>query len=267
VQSFNPKQTVLFPDLFQDANLPSITTLPEFDRALSNFIQLADFGAFIDLSLSGIDKSFSLQLHEMRIPRRFLARGSNISSPVFHLFPQSIRNELKRFSYEVRAFFGPANSIKTPVGYFLFRNFFHRWDLHRKKVTDQIHDYLDLEIGPDRYTDSFVRMCEQGQKWILSHLKRRHLYEKKRIHLDLLIQHRNRLAEDEITISQLDRNSSNFLFDFLLLKSMHVPATFAEYAAGISIVSTFKTIHLEYLTDIQIETTDDIKDLVTNLQR
>ena len=54
----NPNQMVLFPELFEDTPLPPITSMPDFDNALDNLVRLADFGAFIEFTFHGIDKSY-----------------------------------------------------------------------------------------------------------------------------------------------------------------------------------------------------------------
>ncbi|NOZ75224.1 MAG: hypothetical protein GXO90_07570, partial [FCB group bacterium] len=60
----DPRQIHLFPELSEHPDLPSITTLPEFDHALNNLIKISDLGAFIQLKIQGMDKRYSLHFHE-----------------------------------------------------------------------------------------------------------------------------------------------------------------------------------------------------------
>ncbi|GEM_PF-140517 len=267
IRFYDPDQTVLFPDLFEDIQLPSITTLPDFDRALENFVHLSDFGAFIDLSFSGLEKSCSFKLAELQIPRRYLGKISARVSPVLNLFPLSIRNELNRFKYDTRAFFTKNNSIKTALGYFLFRNYFHKWDRHKKKITTQINAYLEKEIGDRQYADYFLNICREGQDWLFSPLKKRNPYTRLNLNLDEIRLQREKLSGLEITYSQLDRMDPEFVGNFLVLKTLHISETLQKYREGISITSSFKTIHLEYLTKMEIDTVDDIKELFASIEK
>ena len=65
-------QLALFPELIDSPELPSISTLPEFDRALHNLIKMSDLGAFISITVHGLDKSFSVHARELEIPEDFL---------------------------------------------------------------------------------------------------------------------------------------------------------------------------------------------------
>ncbi len=47
----DPRQIALFPELSKNAAIPSITTLPAFDKALNNLIKISDMGAFIELKI------------------------------------------------------------------------------------------------------------------------------------------------------------------------------------------------------------------------
>ena len=61
----DPRQIALFPELSKHSAIPSITTLPAFDKALSNLIRISDMGAFIELSISGLERVYSLNIQEM----------------------------------------------------------------------------------------------------------------------------------------------------------------------------------------------------------
>jgi len=260
VKLYNPNQIVLFPDLFDDIPLPSITTLPDFDHALSNFVKLADFGAFIDLNFSGLEKSYSLKLSDLKIPAGLLTATDN-GSPVFQLFPLKIHKGLKRLKYETRAFFTKRNSFRTHFGYFLLRQYFHRWDVHRKDMQAAIIRFVNDEIGPDAYQRYFEKIWLSGCHWLAAQLQASHPYELPGFNLPHQQTIRNEILTTEATLSSLDPESPNYLVLALALKTLHIPLRCEDYQGGIVISSTFKTIHLEYLKDTTIETLDDIKAL------
>ncbi len=264
--TYNPDQIVLFPDLFDDISLPSITTLPDFDSALENFVRLADFGAFIQLNFRGIDKSYSLKLSELKIPRKYLSKNKEPVSPIFHLFPDDIRNYLNRMKYEVKSFFTKHNSIKTPFGYFLFRNFFLKWDLHRREVLGDITKYLLDEIGEESYNDFFKGIWTDGNKWMKYNLNKKNPYQIQYYSFGIIEKERMRMEEVGATLYQLDRKEQDFLLNSLIIKTLHIPQTLSDYVNGISIFSTFKTIHLEYLKTRKIESIEDVKNLFDSLR-
>ena len=123
----NPSQLSIFPELSENLSTPSIATIPEFDNALGNLIKMSDLGAFIQINILGIEKVYSLNLYELKIPQDFLRNDSALAPLTVHLFPQQVRNELKKLTYEVKAFFNRGNSFKTSFGYFLFRSHFPQW--------------------------------------------------------------------------------------------------------------------------------------------
>lgn len=265
VKAYNPNQISLFPELFEDVYLPSITTLPDFDNALENFIQLSDFGALIDLNFHGIDKSYSLRLDEIQIPEKYLKLQTESVSPVFNLFPAETRNQINRMKYDVRSFFVKNNHLKTPYGYFLFRKYFHKWDIHKKEKVESFQKYLADEIGEVAYRNYFRDIWYAGIDWIKSNLAEIHPYI---LSFDLdqqMTTERQRLRESRTTIFQLDRSDRDFLVKFLVLKTIHIPQTLQEYINGISIFSTFKTIHLDYLKNSKIESIEDIERLFQSI--
>ncbi|MFA4839019.1 MAG: hypothetical protein WC703_06055 [Candidatus Neomarinimicrobiota bacterium] len=262
---FNPKQTVLFPELFEDAFLPSITTLPDFDQALENFVRLSDFGALIDLNFHGIDKSYSLRLDEIQIPPKYLKTRTENLSPVFNLFPAEIRNQINRMKYDVRSFFTRANHLKTPYGYFLFRKYFHKWDIHKKDKIEELREYFKNEIGETAYEEYFRQLWHAGIDWVKSNLAEIHPYILTVDPDKQLPGERQNLKDSGTTINQLGRNDRDLIVRFLILKMMHIPQTLAEYTDGISILSMFKTIHLDYLKDVKIESIEDIEQLFQSI--
>ena len=126
--SNDPRQLSLFGELPSSSD-PSIATFPEFDHALNNLIKLSDLGAFIEINIQGFEKSYTLNLSESIIPKDFLKIPKNYSPITVQLFSHDLRNELKKLTYEIKAFFTPRNSFKTPFGYFLFRSDFSNWKL------------------------------------------------------------------------------------------------------------------------------------------
>lgn len=264
VKIFNPKQTVLFPDLYPDLDLPSITTLPEYDNALKNFIKISDVGAFIELYFTGLDKSYSISLSELQIPRRYRKSRHDANSPAFHLFPLSIRNQLNRFRYDARSYFNKTNSIKTSFGYFLFRQYFHLWDTHKKQFLTNVSEYLNREIGEKRYREYFKKIWSSGSIWLKEHIKRRFHHLLPPYDLALIDAKRVQLQNANSTISQLDREDPDYFLHCFILKTMHIPINLDGYIDDISILSTFKTIYLEQLKNVEIESIDDIFNLLEN---
>jgi len=265
INIMNPKQTALFPDLMDDLDLPSITTQPEYDRALRNFITMSDYGAFIELNVSGIEKSFSFSLDELQIPRRYRQRRQDLGTPVFHLFPPSIRNHLNRLKYDIRSFFNRTNSIKTSFGYFLFRQYFPLWDRHRKGFMSNIVAYLQQEVGEQRYQKYFESAWNGAVKLLRTGIKRKYHHLLPYADLELIRKERIRLQDANMTISHLDREDQDFFFHCLILKTLHIPTSLADYIKGISVLSAFKTIHLEHLKNTDIESIEDLLEFFNTL--
>ena len=263
----NPKQTVLFPDLIADIDLPSITTLPEYERAIKNFIKISDFGAFIELNVSGIEKSFSLSLNELRVPQRYRLSHDNIISPAFHLFPAPVRNHLNRLKYDARAFFNRTNSIKTIFGYFLLRQYFHLWDQHRKDYKNSVVNYLQNEIGEKRYRQFFVNIWNEAVHFLQSGIKRKFHHMIPMADIDLIRAERERLERTKMSVSQLDHEDPDYFFKCLAIKTLHIPIDLKDYIQGILIYSTFTTVHLEHLKKTKIETREDLLEFLTTIQQ
>ena len=129
----NPSQLSIFPELSENLSAPSIATIPEFDNALGNLIKMSDLGAFIQINILGIEKVYSLNLYELKIPQDFLRNDSALAPLTVHLFPHQVRNELKKLTYEVKAFFNRGNSFKTSFGYFFISQPFSTVESFLKK--------------------------------------------------------------------------------------------------------------------------------------
>lgn len=121
------RQLSMFPEVPGTGSIPSISTMPAFEKALGNLIKMSDLGAFIQLNIQGLEKSFSLNLKDYTIPDDFIKLPSNYSPLNVHLFPQQLRNRIKKEVYDIKAFFTRGNSFKTSFGYFLFRSHFNEW--------------------------------------------------------------------------------------------------------------------------------------------
>ena len=262
---FNPQQTVLFPGLVTGSDLPSITTLPEYDTAIQNFIKMSDYGAFIELNVVGIEKSYSLSLNELQIPRRYRKQQRDIASPIFHLFPSIVRNHLGRLKYDARSFFNKNNSVKTSFGYFLFRQYFYLWDSHRKQYLANFSDYLNREIGEKHFQKYYKSVWSEGTEWLRPFIRRKYQHHLPPAEINTIQRRRERLQAAGSTISQLDRDAPDFFLNGFILKTMHIPITLADYIDGINIQSTFKTIHLEHLKNMAIEDFEDLLALFETL--
>ena len=57
----------------------------------------------------------------------------------------------------------------------------------------------------------------------------------------------------------------DFPFQIMVAKTEHIPMMISRFVSRIQITSIFKTIHLEYLADKTIRTTEDIKNLVKSI--
>ncbi|HPC36686.1 MAG TPA: hypothetical protein P5268_07280 [Candidatus Marinimicrobia bacterium] len=266
-KNYDPQQMSLFPDLFEDIYLPPITTLPEFNQEMDNFIKLADFGALIDLTFQGLDKSYSLRLSELQIPAQMIRDDARLESPIFDLFPLEYRRRLQRFRYEVKAFFNNQNSIKTPDGYFLFRAHFHQWENYRSQFYQKIVNYLQNDIGPHRYRNFFETCFKSGLDWLNTQLRPIHPYQVQFADLQEISRRRKSLQSTRTTLAQLTPEDPEYLLNCITLKTLHIPITLAQFIKGIAINSTFKTIHLNYLKDVKIETLRDVKHLLESIAR
>jgi len=76
---------------------------------------------------------------------------------------------------------------------------------------------------------------------------------------------RNNLIEAQTTLSVLKATDLDFPFHVLALKTAHIPMVLHQYQSQIHVHSVFKTIHLEYLSDIDINTIEDVRKLTDKL--
>jgi pterin-4a-carbinolamine dehydratase len=262
----DPRQLPLFPELSEHASIPSITTLPEFDRALNNLIKMSDLGAFIQLNIQGLEKVYTLNLAELDIPADFL-RGDTPPSPVtIHLFPSEIRNQLKKFVYEIKSFFNNKNSFRTSFGYFLFRPHFTLWKHYLDQMKKTINDYLYRELSRGQYGKYFLSHFQQGYDFLknIADITAPWEFHPKILLKDIDAQ-RKVLMEKQRTVHNLKPTEVDYPFELLTAKTQHVPMVLHDYITQIQISAIFKTIHLEYLADKTIQSIDDIRALIREM--
>ena len=259
----DPRQIALFPELSKHASIPSITTLPAFDKALSNLIKISDMGAFIELKIGGLERLYTLNIQELDIPLDFIKKDISTIPFSIHLFPNDFRNELKKKSYEVKSFFTAPNSFRTSFGYFLYRSHFSMWKLYLEKMNKTIKDGLYSELGHGKYSNYFLDHFKEGYDYIKSIAGVVAPWEfDDEVDIKKIQFRRSELYENQQTISSLKPTEVSYPFDLLIFKTNHIPISLKDYVENIQITSIFKSIHLEYLADKKITSIDDIKQLV-----
>ena len=262
----NPSQLSIFPEISGDMASPSIATIPEFDKALGNLIKMSDLGAFIQINIQGVEKGYSLNLKEMKIPPDFM-RGTKNPSPLsVHLFPQYIRNEIKKLTYEVKAFFNRGNSFKTSFGYFLFRSHFPQWKDYLKKCQEDLNVYLSETLSKGVYGQYFLDHFQKGYDYLKESADVTAPWEfNEKLLLKDIQEVRNDLTQSQSTLSTLKPTDIHFPDEMMALKTIHIPMVLHQYQSQIHVHSVFKTIHLEYLSDHEINTIEDVRKLTEKL--
>ena len=264
--SNDPRQLSLFGELPNSSN-PSIATFPEFDQALNNLIKLSDLGAFIETNIQGFEKGYTLNLSESIIPKDFLKLPKNYSPITVQLFSHDLRNELKKLTYEIKAFFTPRNSFKTPFGYFLFRSDFNNWKDFLSMKKEEINEFLNKELSGGAYGKCFLEHFTRGYEFIesLSDITAPWEFKKKLLLKDIQ-DCRKKMRINNTTLSTLKYTELDFPFSLLVFKTMHIPMVLHQYQSQLQIHSRFKTIHLEYLIDRDINTIEDIRKLADKMR-
>jgi len=262
----NPRQLALFPELAEHSGIPSIATLPEFDRALGNLIKMSDMGAFIQLKIQGLEKVYSLNLGELNIPDDFLIPATSPTTFVVHLFPLELRNQIKKFTYEIKAFFNVHNSFRTPFGYFLFRSPFVAWKEFLDERRNTIQQFLTTQLGKGAYGRYFLEHFLQGYHYLQGLADYTAPWEfHRRVLLKDIQECRKELQENRQSLHTLKPTEVDFPFQVMVLKTAHVPMVLHQFLSQIQIHSFFKTIHLEYLAKVEINSLDDIRNLAEQL--
>ena len=261
----DPCQLPLFPELSKESDIASITSLPEFDKALSNLIKISDLGAFIQLNISGLERGYSLNINEMVIPNDFLKDGSPRSAS-HHLFPDKIRNQLKKYTYEVKSFFNSKNSFHTDYGYFLFRSHFTMWRHFIDQMEKTVSDYLYSTCKGNQYGKYFLNTFQNGYDFLFSIADITAPWEKRDgVYLKDIEKIRTSLKNNPQTGFHTPTTDIDFPFQIMVAKTEHIPMTISRFVSRVHITSVFKTIHLEYLADKTIKTTEDIKILIKSI--
>lgn len=265
-EQLDPRQLPLFPELSRNADVPSITTLPAFERALNNLIKMSDLGAFIQLNTAGFEKLYTINLPEASIPSDFLKADQSLTPLTVYLLPPENRNHLKKFTYEIKSFFNDKNSFKTSFGYFLFRSHFTLWKHFLDGIRKSISDYIYLEFSHGQYGKLFLRHFETGYNYFreAAEITAPWVFTD-RLLLQDIHETRKRLIRDHETLNSLKPTEINFPFEYIVLKSLHIPLVLHDFVDQIQISAIFKTIHLEYLQDKSIESIEDIQDLIQNM--
>jgi hypothetical protein len=71
--------------------------------------------------------------------------------------------------------------------------------------------------------------------------------------------------ETQTTLSLLKATDLDFPFHALVLKTAHIPMVLHQFQSQVHVHSVFKTIHLEYLSDNDINTIEDVRKLTEKL--
>ncbi len=260
------RQLSFFPELDGRTSIPSLSTLPAFDLALGNLIKMSDLGAFIQLNIQGLEKVYSLNVADLNIPSDFLNIPQNYSPITIHLFPPDLRNKVKKFTYDIKAFFNKGNSFPTSFGYFLFRSHFNIW---KSFIEDQRHNMIDAlteTLGRGKYGQHFLHHLQEGYDHFHSLADitapwtfREHLLLKN------VEASRKSLLESGITLHNLRATEVDFPFLALILKTNHIPLVLHQFLHQVQIHFIFKSVHLEYLSDKEINTIEDIRKLTEGL--
>jgi len=265
--SFTSNQLALFPELFRIPTIPSISTLPEFDRAMDNLIKMSDLGAFVSVNIHGVDKSYSVHIFELEIPNDFLKNGSdNLVSPVYHLFPKEIRHQLRRLTYDIKNFFNRQNSFKTPFGYFLFRPYFRIWMKFVDDRKTQIQMFLEDTLSGKKYSRYFLTTFDKGYRF-LSHIKDDTApWEfSENILMNHIREVRKDIESQNLTLHTLDKTYPDYPLKAIAVKTHHFPIDLRNYIDNLQIKFAFKSIHLENLKNITIRSVEDVKRLSSKM--
>ncbi|MEE8437305.1 MAG: hypothetical protein V3S22_03080 [Candidatus Neomarinimicrobiota bacterium] len=262
----DPRQLSFFPELDERTSLPSISTEPEFDRALGNLIKMSDMGAFIQLNILGLEKSYTINVKELDIPQDFLKIDSAYSALTVHLFPSELRNQLKKLTYDIKAFFTHGNSFKTSFGYFLYRSSFSAWKIFLENQKLEINKAVNGYLSGGNFGHHFLDHFKKGYDHIFSQSDIIAPWQvKDQLYLKDIDAFRKNILTSGITQHNLKPTEIDFPFQIMVVKTSHIPTILSQFLSQIQIHSVFKSIHLEYLSSIDINTIDDIKKLAEGI--
>ena len=260
-------QLALFPELFRTPSLPSISTLPEFDKALDNLIRMSDLGAFISINVHGLDKSFSVHVRELEIPPEFLQNGrGDTVSPVYYLFPAPIRHQLRKLTYEVRGFLNSKNSFKTTFGYFLYRPYFRIWKKYIDEQKSHIQRFLSDTLKGREYGKHFLTAVNCGYQFLKDVSDEPAPWDfQRKLRLSHIQEAQKEIGSRHLTLHSLDKTVPNYPLMAIALKTSQFPSDLKSFLKQFSIQFAFKTMHLDYLKEVDIKSIEDVKQLSDRL--
>lgn len=256
-------QLSLFPELSPGPSLPSISTLPEFDKSLDNLIKMSDLGAFVTITVHGVEKSYSVHTTELEIPEDFLLDDSVDSvSPTFHLFPEEVRIHLRKTVYDVKSFFTTKNSFKTPFGYFIFRPYFRTWQKFVEDRKERVEQFLLEALKGRTYGQYFLKAFKNGYYLLQSIKDDTAPWEfQENVYLSDIREERKEINQRNLTLHSLDHTFPDYPLKAITIKTMHFPLDLKSYVNQLRIQFAFRSIHLDYLKDVEIHTIEDVKRL------
>jgi len=262
----DPCQLSFFPELDERTSLPSISTEPEFDQALGNLIKMSDMGAFIQLNIQGLEKGYTINVKELNIPHDFLNISSAYNPLTVHLFPSALRNQLKKLTYDIKSFFNQDNSFRTSFGYFLYRSSFQSWKTFLKNQKSEIDSALSDFLSGGNFGHHFLDHFKQGYNHIFSQIDIIAPWEKReQLYLKDMDAYRKKINESGLTLHTLKATDIDYPFQVMVIKTSHIPTLLNQFLSQVQIHSIFKSIHLEYLSNRQIDTIEDIKKIAEGI--
>tara|TARA_Y100000590_G_scaffold404917_1_gene492822 strand:+ start:414 stop:1100 length:687 start_codon:yes stop_codon:yes gene_type:complete len=216
-------QLTLFPELADSPELPSTATLPEFDQAMHNLIKMNDLGALISVTVHGLDKSYSVHVRELEIPEDFLldGRGDAVSQQ-FTLFPEPLRQQLRKLSYYIKGFFNREKSFRTSFGYFLYRPYFRIWSKFVEEQQARLEGFLTDALSGRNYGKYFQRSFEKGYRFFESICDNTAPWIfKEKLKLVYLQTCRKTIKSEKLTLHSINKTTADFPMMAIALKTMH----------------------------------------------
>ncbi len=258
----DPQQIAMFPELSKNTALPSIASQPQFETALANLIRISDLGAFVQLNINGIDKGYSLNVNELEIPPDFLKDNPSLTPLSVQLFPAPVRRQLQKLVYDIKAYFTAENSLHTTFGPFLYRHRFSHWNRFLELEKGRLIKTVKRLLGKKTYSRFFIDQFKAGYDMFQSAADITAPWEfRSKITMALIRDQRRRLEQKEFELNNLSPTDIDFPMKMMIIKTHHIPLKLDDYLKQINIISFFKTIHIEHLADVEINTLDDIRHL------
>ena len=125
---------------------------------------------------------------------------------------------------------------------------------------------MNNELSGGAYGKYFLEHFSRGYEFIesLSDITAPWEFRKKLLLKDIQ-ECRKNMNLNNTTLSSLKHTELDFPFSLMVFKTMHIPMVLHQYQSQLQIHSRFKTIHLEYLIDRDINTIEDIRKLADSL--